>query len=184
MTTSQKPALLVANTGSGPRIYLACLAAYNNGRLHGAWVDADQGDEHIWNELRKMLKASPDPHAEEWAIHDYEGFADAHLSEHAGFDTVCALAEFISERGDLGGKVHEHFAGDLEQAKSAFEDYAGVFSSVAEFAEQLHEDIGTEIPDSLKHHIDWQSLGHDLNLGGDIFTIETRFDQIHIFWSR
>ena len=23
-----------------PRIYVACLAAYNNGRLHGRWIDA------------------------------------------------------------------------------------------------------------------------------------------------
>ena len=27
---------------SNPRIYVACLAAYNNGYLHGAWIDADQ----------------------------------------------------------------------------------------------------------------------------------------------
>ena len=25
-----------------PRIYVACLAAYNNGHLHGAWIDAAQ----------------------------------------------------------------------------------------------------------------------------------------------
>lgn len=24
-----------------PRIYAACLAAYNSGYLHGAWIDAD-----------------------------------------------------------------------------------------------------------------------------------------------
>lgn len=28
--------------GQGPRIYVACLAAYNNGSLHGRWIDADQ----------------------------------------------------------------------------------------------------------------------------------------------
>jgi Antirestriction protein (ArdA) len=27
-----------------PRIYVACLAAYNNGYLHGAWIDAIQGE--------------------------------------------------------------------------------------------------------------------------------------------
>lgn len=28
-------------TKDGPRIYVACLAAYNNGHLHGRWIDAD-----------------------------------------------------------------------------------------------------------------------------------------------
>ena len=29
-------------TNTEPRIYVACLAAYNNGILHGAWIDAAQ----------------------------------------------------------------------------------------------------------------------------------------------
>ena len=28
-----------------PRIYVACLAAYNNGCLHGRWIDATTPDE-------------------------------------------------------------------------------------------------------------------------------------------
>ena len=57
-----------------PRIYVACLAAYNNGILHGCWVDADQSFEDIWQEIRDMLASSPIPGAEEHAIHDYDGF--------------------------------------------------------------------------------------------------------------
>ena len=30
---------------SGPRIYVASLSDYNAGRLHGEWIDADQGAE-------------------------------------------------------------------------------------------------------------------------------------------
>jgi len=30
-----------------PRIYVACLAAYNAGKLHGEWIDADQDAEAI-----------------------------------------------------------------------------------------------------------------------------------------
>ena len=58
-----------------PRIYVACLAAYNNGQLHGAWIDADQSADAIHEEIRAMLASSPTPGAEEWAIHDYERFA-------------------------------------------------------------------------------------------------------------
>lgn len=52
-----------------PRIYVACLAAYNSGRLHGAWIDASQDVDDIWNELKQVLASSPVPDAEEWAIH-------------------------------------------------------------------------------------------------------------------
>ena len=51
-----------------PRIYVACFAAYNNGYLHGAWIDATQGEWGIWDDIQKMLAASPIPEAEEHAI--------------------------------------------------------------------------------------------------------------------
>ncbi len=52
------------------RIYVACLVAYNNGNLHGAWINACQDEDAIHNEIRDMLKASPIENAEEYAIHD------------------------------------------------------------------------------------------------------------------
>ncbi len=166
-----------------PRIYVACLASYNNGRLHGAWVDAGQGEVQIWKGVREMLAASPDPHAEEWAIHDYDGFDDAYISEYASFELVSDLAAFVLEHSALGAKLYSHFAGDLSQARAAFDDYAGEYTSLADFAEQLTGNMGPDIPDSLQYYIDWQAMGRDLELGGEVFTIETRFDQLHIFWS-
>lgn len=62
---------------SAPRIYVACLAAYNNGILYGKWIDADQDADSIRLEIQIMLAGSPVPRAEEWAIHDYEGFCCA-----------------------------------------------------------------------------------------------------------
>ena len=41
------------------RIYVACLAAYNNGCLHGRWIDATTPDE-IMDAVRAMLAASPE----------------------------------------------------------------------------------------------------------------------------
>ncbi len=166
------------------RIYVACLAAYNNGRLHGRWIDAALGEDHIWEEVRAMLGASPEASAEEWAIHDYEGFEGAPLSEYSSFETIAALAEFIEERGELGGKLLEHFGGDLGDASAAFEDYAGEHKSVADFAQDLTEETGPEIPKQLEYYIDWQAMGRDMEMSGDIFTIQTGFDEIHVFWAR
>ena len=41
------------------RIYVACLAAYNNGILHGCWIDAEQEPDEIRSGINEMLKASP-----------------------------------------------------------------------------------------------------------------------------
>ncbi|WP_339798097.1 antirestriction protein ArdA, partial [uncultured Hyphomonas sp.] len=64
-----------------PRIYVACLAAYNNGRLHGAWIDATTPEE-IRAAVRAMLAASPEPDAEEWVIHG--ATRKSHLLSEAG----------------------------------------------------------------------------------------------------
>lgn len=181
------PAPLAATTAPAraerSRIYVACLAAYNNGCLHGRWINATTPDE-IWEQVRTMLADSPIPNAEEHAIHDYEGFEGANLSEYASFETVCALADFIAEHGELGAKVHRRFGDSLAEARAAFEDYAGEYRSAADFAEQLHEDTGTEIPESLRYYIDWQALARDMALNGEIMVFQTSFDEVHVFWSR
>ncbi len=188
MTASlQTPVPLVAETRpipeERPRIYVACLAAYNNGRLHGRWIEASDSHE-VWEAVRAMLADSPERNAEEWAIHDYDGFCGCRISEYAGFDTVCDLAEFLEERGELGAKLYENFGEDLEQARAAYEDYAGEYQTAAEFAEELHREIGTVIPDSLQYYIDWQSLARDMALNGEIMVFQTEFDAVHVFWSR
>ena len=81
-----------------PRIYVACLAAYNNGKLHGAWIDANQDAEDLQKAVQKMLSQSPEPGAEEWAIHDYEAFDGVEIHESESFETVSALARFIEEQ--------------------------------------------------------------------------------------
>ncbi|MAW81422.1 MAG: antirestriction protein [Parvularcula sp.] len=162
---------------------MACLAAYNNGCLHGCWIDATTPDE-IMDAVRTMLAASPIPNAEEWAIHDYDGFEGANLSEYASFKTVCDLADFIEEHGELGGKLLSHFGDDLDEARSAFDEYAGEYLSAAEFAESLHEETGSEVPESLRYYIDWQALARDMVLSGEIMVFQTGFDRTHVFWSQ
>ncbi|MAN74218.1 antirestriction protein ArdA [Henriciella sp.] len=166
-----------------PRIYVACLAAYNAGHLHGRWIEATTPDE-VMVEVRAMLADSPLPEAEEWAIHDHDGFEGAELSEYASFETACGLADFIAEHGRLGGLVHRHFGGDLEQARAAFDDYAGCHRSAADFAEALHRDTGTEIASVLEYYIDWSALARDMELNGDIMMFETGFEDVHVFWTR
>jgi len=166
-----------------PRIYVACLAAYNNGHLHGRWIDVAQDVEDIKSNIAAMLAASPISNAEEWAIHDFEGFEDAELAEYTSIKTVVKIAEFVSKHGELGGKLLAHFSGNLEDAEAAFENYAGQHKSLADFAQELIEET-TQIPQSLVYYIDYAAMARDMELNGDVFTIELGFEDIHVFWAQ
>ena len=44
-----------------PRIYVSVLADYNNGRMHGAWIDCDQDIDSIVQEIHQLYITSSDP---------------------------------------------------------------------------------------------------------------------------
>ena len=165
-----------------PRVYVACLAAYNNGHLHGAWIDANQDAWSIYDGIAAMLRASPVVEAEEWAIHDYEGFEGVRLSEHAGIDRVAEIAAFIAEHGRLGADLITYYGG-IADARSAMEEqYAGEYASLGEFAEELTAET-TSIPEPLRHYIDWQAMARDMAVN-DVVAFETDRDGVHVFRSR
>lgn len=165
------------------RIYVACLAAYNNGKLHGAWIDATQYLDDIQDQINQMLNESPEENAEEYAIHDYEGFGGYGVSEYEGIQSVNEIAAFIEEYPDLAGELLSHFGGNLNDAREAMENnYSGCYKSVADYAEEMTEDT-SQIPENLAYYIDYERMGRDMELGGDIYTIETAHDEVHIFYS-
>jgi antirestriction protein len=166
-----------------PNIYVACLAAYNNGKLHGTWIDATLEPDAIMEATQAMLKASPEPDAEEWAIHDYDNFHGLRLSEWEGFAEVHAYATFIQEHGRLGAELIA-YTGDIEHARAMMSDgYAGCYESLTDFAEELTEDI-TTIPQHLTGYIDYERMADDMEGTGEILTIKTAHDEVHVFWWR
>lgn len=167
-----------------PRIYVACLAAYNNGILHGCWIDLDESRDGVWKHVQQMLKSSPLPAAEEWAIHDYEGFFNLRLSEYVGIDAAYHIAQFILEHGQLGAAVLDACDQELAPAETMLEDnYRGCYDSIEAFAEELLTEI-TDIPVHLESYIEYTAYARDLQLGGEIITVETAWDEVHIFWTR
>lgn len=164
-----------------PRIYVACLAAYNSGILHGAWIDAAQDAWALWDAVQDMLRSSPMAEAEEWVIHDYEGFGELRIGEHAGLETVAELAAFIEEHGALGAVLLDHYSGDLAEAREALADrYLGSHASLTEYLQELTEET-IAIPDSLRYYIDWQAMARDAEISGDLFTVQTAWDAVHVF---
>ena len=71
-----------------------------------------------------------------------------------------------------------------DEARAALDNYAGEYRCLADFAEELTRETGTEIPKALEYYIDWAAMGRDLELNGDVFAITFGFDEVHVFWSR
>jgi antirestriction protein len=144
-----------------PKIYVACLAAYNNGRLHSCWIDANQSAEKLQEEVQRMLADSPEPNAEEWAIHDYEDFGGYFIEENTDLETVANIAAWICEHGQLGAAILEYAGGDLDQSRSMLEDqYHGLYESEKDFTESFFEETH-EIPEYLVCYIDYELMARD-----------------------
>ena len=60
------------------------------------------------------------------------------------------------------------------------DNYLGEHASLADYAREIMEET-TEIPPQLENYIDYEAIGRDMELNGDVFTIEERFDIVHIF---
>jgi antirestriction protein len=161
------------------KIYVADLAAYNNGKLHGVWIDAMSDD--IQEQINDMLKLSPERFAEEWAIHDYEGFGDVSLSEFHNIDSVRDIAYFLYEYDEFGAALLNYWSNDIAFAKKAAEDgYHGFYDSLADYAQAITEDT-TEIPTHLSYYIDYERLARDMEMNGDVYTLEMGYRKVHVF---
>lgn len=166
------------------RIYVACLAAYNSGRLHGKWIAIDEQttEESLGETIAAMLRASPEPGAEEWAIHDYDGLP-ALLGENPNLADVLATAKAILAYGEVFGLYVEHTGYAVDEAARNFEEaYQGAFPNCEAFGEQLWEELGYEaaIPEHLRPYVDTDKFTNDLFLGGDYFSVR-RDGVAHIF---
>lgn len=104
------------------KFYAADLAAYNNGRLHGVWIDAESDEETMQAAISAMLRASPCPDtyticpdcdgvgcakcsanpgmvatAEEWLAHDYDDELGviSHLGETSDLGQIAQIMEAV-----------------------------------------------------------------------------------------
>ncbi|HCD9500445.1 TPA: antirestriction protein ArdA [Legionella pneumophila] len=145
-----------------PQIYVACLASYNNGILYGKWIDATQSESDIIDEIHEMLAHSPVEGAEEFAIHDFEGFGDVRLEEYDSISTIVAYADFISEHEELGAALLVDY--DFEEAEIMIRDrYHGSYDSEVDFAWYLFEECySNTIPDNLMCYFDCEAFARDL----------------------
>lgn len=155
------------------RIYVASLSDYNAGRLHGAWIDCDSKTaEELQDEVSAMLAKSPEPIAEEYAIHDHEGFGDL-IGEYSSLREIAAICNVLdmAEGNGIDPTALIEWCDDTGRSladASVFDDfedaYSGQWNSTEDFAEQLADDIGmlSDCPDNLRFYFDWEAFARDL----------------------
>lgn len=174
------------------RIYVASLSDYNNGVLHGVWIDdlelKDADD--VQEEVNAMLAESPtaekygDP-AEEWAIHDYEGLPN--IGEYESFSYCCELAAALDKHGEAFRALFEYETFDnVEAAVSFFDDnYRGEADSPKDFAQEWTEELlGSDAIDAmgdLYHYVDWEWYWEG-SLRDDFFDV--RYNGTYYFFYR
>lgn len=179
-----------------PRIYVASLSDYNAGILHGVWIDATNEIEDIWAGVNQMLAASPTTRrygdvAEEWAIHDYEGFSPfVQLGEYQPLERVAALARGIVAHGEAFAAWWANEHPDDDELEASFEEhYLGDYGSIEEYGEQVLEDMGVDVedlpgvPEGLRPYvrIDVEAWTRDMQYGGEITTVEGGRG-VYVFW--
>ena len=104
------------------------------------------------------------PAAEEWAIHDYEGFGGLTIHESHGFEEVAELAALLSEHGPAYA-AYVGYVGEDYATASGFEDaYAGDWDSEQAYAENYIDDSGmlSEMPEQMRYYFDYEAFARDM----------------------
>lgn len=176
-----------------PSVWIGCLAAYNNGRLHGEWVNAAVEGEEMVEAARRILATSPEPGAEEWAIFDDDEFGAFKVGEFESLETVARVARGIAAHGEAfaaWAQLHDADPDMLEQ----FEDAClGEYESEEEWAREVMDDIGLEtflktgpLPETIRPYIrvDYAAWARDAMLSGDVHFESTEKGTVYVFLVR
>jgi antirestriction protein len=136
-----------------PRIYVADLEAYNNGRLVGEWLDlADYNDaDELMDAIQDVLKKSG---GEEYAIHDVEYVPRSMYSEYMGkrdFEELYEMMD-LAKQNDLPLEVVQEIVSQYDA--SAVDDFVGKYDSAVDFAEQMVDDMGIESFNDFEYYLD------------------------------
>lgn len=178
------------------RIYVACLAAYNNGFLHGKWIDCEGKDlDTLQDEVNEILKNSPVAKlygeiAEEWAIHDFEGFGNYRIEEYTRLESIVEIAEAVNNNSydlELITGVMDYMGHGVAHAVEYIEEnYQGEFKDLIEYAWNWLEETGEwdQIPKHLQGYFDIQAYARNLDLNGEMFTVDAPNGNIYVLWKQ
>jgi len=176
-----------------PRIWVASLADYNNGTLHGVWLNAAQDEAELQAAVDTMLAASPltaetgEP-AEEWAIHDFQGFGPLRIDEHGSLSWISLVGKGIAQYG-LAFAAYADVVQEEALLGTFDAAYLGHYDSVHAYLEQRVNDLGYDrvldeaVPPTIRPYvkIDISGTADDLLDKGDLVALPAPDGGVWIF---
>jgi antirestriction protein len=184
-----------------PEIWVGSLSDYNNGLLHGMWIDANREPEELHERISWILRTSPAARAwgepaEEWGIFDHSGFCGYAVSEWSSLDTVSLVARGIAEHGAAYAAWVSYVgdtSGELLEDERFRDHYLGEWSSLADYVEHVLDETGVDggldealqaIPEDLRRHVrvdvdglaqEWEQGLHVVEgAGGNVWVFDAR----------
>lgn len=161
------------------RVYLTNLALYNEGTLHGEWLELPATDEEITDAMRRVLCRPGD---EEYFITDYECKLPVLVDEYENLYKLNGFAHALTLWTNAYGidVVRAVIAATGYTTYTTRKELMSIFEE--ERFEVLHdvrdkESLGlaatadgywngVEIPDALAEYIDYDAIGRDMTYDG------------------
>jgi antirestriction protein len=139
-----------------------------------------------------MLARSPCPGAEEWAIHDSEGFGSLRLHEYESPTTVSRLGNGIAAHGPAFASWASICDNEPEALGQFDNHFLGNWESAEAYAEELFDQLGYQqqleatLPESILPYVklDAELFARDLELAGDISTADAEDGSTWVFDAR
>lgn len=139
-----------------PRFYAACLASYNNGVLHGVWIDASTDTDEMQEHIDVMLRASKFPNVTV-ICNNCDGSGDVDGIEGAGQRITCKSCKGTGEVPS----AEEMAIHDYDGIPSTLGEYCGL-QAIADYVEFIEavEETGTDDPAALAQAMieNWHSV--------------------------
>lgn len=161
---------------ASPSIYVACLAAYNNGWLHGKWIDCTASYHDVCGEIQSMLRDSPVTKefgeiGGEWTIHDSQNWGHFQVEESADIEELCEVADVLKNGRDhydseLIVAIMNDFKYSVDKSVSYLENfYIGEYNSAQDYADKVLGESGAfdRIP-WLRGYFDYEGYARDLEI--------------------
>lgn len=175
------------------RVWVGCLGCYNDGLLIGEWVDAVDAESVTVGRLAETMREGSQTRAwhlthEELWVMDLDGMAPFVTGEcsPAHAQRVAEMVGQVAEhqRGAFGAWF-ENESRDLDDdLPGQFEEeYRGEYDSLTDYAATYCEDAGMtqSLPEWVANYVDYEAMGRDWRLGGDIWEAATPDGGVWVF---
>ena len=152
-----------------PKIYVANLAAYNNGRMVGDWITPT--DYASYDDFNKAIQKAT-RYADEVAVHDYD-YLPSSLGEYPDIEGIydfCHQVEdsFLCLDALIAYAEYMHGSDVTQINFTEAEDlYCGKYNYFKDYAEYYFDECGDgaeieKLPENLQFHFDMHSYSKDL----------------------